>query len=158
MERLWAPWRKGYVEAGAPRGCIFCEKSDAGDDAKHHIIARGKSCFSLLNRFPYNGGHLMVAPFRHVAALDALTDEELLELMRMIRDQAALLRRRLSPDGFNIGINIGRVAGAGVADHLHVHVVPRWSGDTNFMPATADTKVISHALDEMYSRLTGAAK
>lgn len=158
MKKLWAPWRKGYVEGGAPEGCIFCAKVNARDDEKQHLLRRGKTCFSMLNKFPYNGGHLMVAPFRHVGGLDGLDAGELAELMTMVRDSVALLKRTLNPDGFNIGINLGRAAGAGVEDHVHVHVVPRWNGDTNFMPVTAGTKVISHALDEMYARLAGEEK
>jgi ATP adenylyltransferase len=109
----------------------------------------------MLNLFPYNGGHLMVAPFRHVADLDGLEDRELAGLIALVRDSISLLKRRLRPDGFNVGINLGLVAGAGVADHVHVHLVPRWSGDTNFMPVTAGTKVIPQALDAMYEVLTG---
>jgi ATP adenylyltransferase len=109
----------------------------------------------MLNLFPYNGGHLMIAPFRHVADLDGLDDRELAGLIALVRDSISLLKRTLRPDGFNVGINLGPAAGAGVADHVHVHVVPRWSGDTNFMPVTAGTKVIPQALDVMYEVLTG---
>jgi ATP adenylyltransferase len=153
MERLWAPWRGAYIERGAPDGCIFCDKPRAGDDRANHILSRSEACFSMLNRYPYNGGHLMVAPFRHVAGLDGLSPAELQGIMLLVRDSVELLRRVLSPAGFNVGINLGGEAGAGVAGHLHVHVVPRWKGDTNFMAVTGGTKVISQALDEIYARL-----
>jgi len=156
MKQLWAPWRKRYIEQGTPGGCIFCDKAKERADRKNRIVIRTATCFSMLNLFPYNGGHLMVAPFRHVADLDGLEDRELTGLIALVRDSISLLKRRLRPDGFNVGINLGLVAGAGVADHVHVHLVPRWSGDTNFMPVTAGTKVIPQALDAMYKMLTGA--
>jgi len=154
MKRIWAPWRKHYVEQGTPEGCIFCLKAAAGDDVKQHVIARGESCFSMLNRFPYNSGHLMVSPFRHLPGLGSLDVRELTEMMVMVRDSISLLDRKLGPDGFNVGINLGRAAGAGVADHVHIHIVPRWEGDTNFMLVLGETRVIPHALDEMYEKLT----
>ncbi len=156
MENLWAPWRRQYIEEGPPRGCIFCDKAAAGNDAASHIVARSETCFSMLNRFPYNGGHLMVAPFRHVSGLDGLGPRELAGLIMLVRDSIALLSERLRPDGYNVGINLGSAAGAGVVGHLHVHVVPRWNGDTNFMPVVAGAKVVPQALDEMYRLLTGA--
>lgn len=156
MEHLWAPWRSAYVGQGAPEGCIFCDKPRGGDDRVNHIVARAATCFSMLNRFPYNGGHLMVAPFRHAAGLEDLSIEELQGLIVMVRDSVALLKRALSPAGFNVGINLGSAAGAGVVGHVHVHVVPRWRGDSNFMPVTAGTKVIPQSLDEMYALLHAA--
>lgn len=153
MENIWAPWRRHYIERGAGEGCFFCDKPREGDDRKNRIVARGESCFSMLNLFPYNGGHLMAAPFRHVAGLDGLELEELTSLIVLVRDSISLLKEKLSPDGFNVGINLGSVAGAGVAGHVHIHVVPRWSGDTNFMPVVGETKVISQALDGMYELL-----
>ena len=153
MEHLWAPWRSAYIGQGAPEGCIFCDKPRGGDDRADQIISRAATCFSMLNRFPYNGGHLMVAPFRHAAGLEDLSVEELQGLIVMVRDSVALLKRVLSPAGFNVGINLGEAAGAGVAGHVHVHVVPRWQGDTNFMPVTAGTKVVPQSLDEMYGCL-----
>ena len=155
MEKLWAPWRSGYITRGAGESCIFCGKTKEKDDAKNHVVARRETCFSMLNLYPYNGGHLMAAPCRHVADLAGLDMRELTDLILLVRDSVELLRRKLSPDGFNIGVNMGKVAGAGVVDHLHVHVVPRWNGDTNFMPVIAGTKVISHSVDEMFSLLTG---
>lgn len=155
MEHIWAPWRKEYIQQGTPEGCIFCDKPRGSDDKKNHIIARAETCFSMLNLFPYNSGHLMVAPFRHVASLDDLEIDQLTGLSVLLRDSIALLKRTLDPDGFNVGINLGRVAGAGVVDHIHIHLVPRWNGDTNFMPVTAGTKVIPQSLDDMYDILTG---
>ena len=158
MERLWAPWRMAYISQGEPEGCIFCDKPAAGDDRLNHIVVRGESCFSMLNRYPYNNGHLMVAPFRHAAGLEELTSAELHQLILLVKDSVALLKTALSPAGFNVGINLGMAAGAGVAGHLHVHLVPRWEGDTNFMPVTAGTKVIPQSLDEMYALLRGGKK
>jgi ATP adenylyltransferase len=154
MKKLWAPWRKSYIEQGMPQGCIFCSKAKGRNDRKNHVLSRAETCFSMLNLFPYNGGHLMVAPFRHVADLDGLESAELTELIALVRDSIALLKRALKPDGFNVGVNLGLVAGAGVVDHVHVHVVPRWNGDTNFMPVISDTKVIPQSLDAMYETLT----
>lgn len=158
MEHLWAPWRGVYIGQGAPEGCIFCDKPRGDDDRANHIISRAENCFSMLNRFPYNGGHLMVAPFRHVAGLEDLAPGELQGLIVMVRDSVALIKCALSPEGFNVGINLGVAAGAGVAGHVHVHVVPRWQGDTNFMPVTAGTKVIPQSLDGMYALLTAGRK
>jgi ATP adenylyltransferase len=155
MKRIWAPWRKEYIEEGSPQGCIFCDKPADGDDRKNHIVKRAETCFCMLNRYPYNGGHLMVAPYRHIADLDGLEVKEITNLMVMVRDSVSLLKEKLSPDAFNIGSNIGRVAGAGITAHFHIHIVPRWNGDTNFMPVVAGTKVIPHSLDDMYGILTG---
>lgn len=157
MQHMWAPWRGAYVGKGAPAGCIFCDKP-RGSDRANHIVARAKTCFSMLNLFPYNNGHLMVAPFRHAAGLGELTPEELQGIITLVRDSVALLEEKLSPAGFNVGINLGAAAGAGVAGHLHVHVVPRWEGDTNFMPVTAETKVIPQSLDEMHALLCGGKR
>jgi ATP adenylyltransferase len=138
---LWAPWRIEYITAPKSEGCVFC------NPAPSHVIERGERCFVLLNAFPYAPGHLMVAPSRHVAELQQLEDPELLELMRLARRAVAALGAAMGPDGFNLGANLGEVAGAGIAGHLHLHVVPRWLGDTNFMPLLADTHVIPQALE-----------
>jgi ATP adenylyltransferase len=153
METVWAPWRTGYILGEKPpvpegaTGCIFCDKPGAGDDRAHLVVARARFCFVLLNLYPYNNGHLMVAPFRHVARLEHLEDRELVEMMQVARRIEPILQAKLNPDGFNIGLNLGRVAGAGIDAHLHLHMVPRWSGDANFMPVLADTKVIPQSLD-----------
>jgi ATP adenylyltransferase len=153
MEKLWAPWRMAFVELEKPTGCIFCDKPEAGDDRENLILYRGAHGFILMNLFPYNNGHLMVAPYRHTADLVGLTDEEQAELMRLTRFSLRVLEAAFGPEGYNLGMNLGRVAGAGVADHLHMHLVPRWNGDTNFMPVIAETKVLPDALYNSYDRL-----
>ncbi len=153
MDYLWAPWRMGYVSAEQPEGCIFCVKPQEHDDEANQILYRGDLVFIMLNAFPYNAGHLMVAPFRHLGDPLGMTPQESSELLYGIRIALEVLRDAFSPDGFNIGLNIGLVAGAGYADHLHVHVVPRWAGDTNFMAVTADTRVVPEALADTYRRL-----
>lgn len=156
MDHLWAPWRMGYVSAEQPEGCIFCTKPAAGDDEANQILHRGDLVFIMLNAFPYNSGHLMIAPFRHVGDPLEMEPQESSELLYGIRIAIEVLRESLSPDGFNVGMNVGRVAGAGYADHLHVHVVPRWSGDTNFMAIMADTRIVPEALADTYHRLKEA--
>jgi ATP adenylyltransferase len=142
-----------YVGRKPTRGCIFCGRQDHKRDVENLILDRGKQAFVMMNRFPYNSGHLMVAPFRHVAAIERMTPAEQAELSALVQKSVVILKRAFSPEGFNIGMNLGRVAGAGVEHHLHVHVVPRWNGDTNFMPVSAETKVISEALAQTYKRL-----
>ena len=156
MERLWAPWRMRYIEAADNAdGCIFCVKpaQDRGCDDEDYLLLRGERAFIMLNTFPYSNGHLMVSPYRHTANLDDLEDPELLDLMAMTRRGVNALKAAFRPDGFNIGINMGRVAGAGIADHVHIHIVPRWSGDTNFMAVIGDTRVIPESLEAVYCRL-----
>jgi len=153
MEHLWAPWRIRYIVGPKETGCFFCRKSQQADDATNHILIRERTCFVLLNTYPYTPGHLMVAPYKHTGELDELADTELADLMILARRSKQLLARALKPDGFNIGINLGRVAGAGVEDHLHIHIVPRWNGDTNFMPVLGDVRVLPQALDELYAEL-----
>jgi len=154
MERLWSPWRLAYV-AGASGGddvpCIFC---DAADPTRQDLIlSRGRLCYAILNLYPYNSGHLMVAPNRHIASLAATTAEEREELMRLTRHAEMALTEVYRPQGINIGINLGRPAGAGVLDHIHVHLVPRWNGDTNFMTVVGETRVLPEDLAETAKRL-----
>ncbi len=158
MERLWAFWRAEYVKVAAREdmGCIFCELPKRSDDRENLILLRGERAFVLLNRFPYNPGHLMVAPYRHVPSLEDLTPQEALEVWELTVKSMRALREAFSPHGFNIGVNVGRVAGAGFEGHVHVHVVPRWNGDTNFMPVIAETKVISESLERVYEELKAA--
>ena len=158
MDTLWAPWRLTYIKkAGAGGdGCFLCDHLAAKRDRKHLILTRGKTCYVILNRYPYNVGHLLIAPRAHKADLSELTKGELLDLMLMTRRMTALLGRVLKAQGHNIGVNLGRVSGAGVPGHLHLHVVPRWSGDTNFMPVIGATKVMPEALDTLYGRLKAA--
>lgn len=153
MELLWAPWRIRYILGEKDKGCFFCRKSQEADDVKNHVLIREHTCFALLNTYPYNAGHMMVAPYKHTGELDELADRELADLMSLTRRCRQLLARAIKPDGFNIGLNLGRAAGAGVLDHLHIHIVPRWNADTNFMPVLADTHVVPQALDEVYQTL-----
>jgi ATP adenylyltransferase len=156
MEKLWAPWRMAYLEVTAPTGCIFCEKPSAGKDERNWILHRGERAFIILNAFPYNNGHLMVAPFRHTADLESLVAEEQAEIFQLTQLSVRLLGTAYQPNGYNLGMNLGKTAGAGVADHLHMHIVPRWDGDTNFMPVVADTKVLPDSLDNTYRKLREA--
>ena len=145
---LWAPWRIEYICGPRPESCFLCEKGRGEGDPADHVIARGHTCFVLLNDFPYNSGHLMVAPYRHIADIAELTTTEQAEFMRLIIESQCVLRRLMSPDGFNVGFNIGAAAGAGVRDHVHGHLVPRWVGDTNFMPVVGDARVVPQSLDD----------
>jgi ATP adenylyltransferase len=156
MERLWAPWRLEYIQSADEQpGCVFCRAAGLGDE-EGLVIHRGELAFVLLNRYPYAGGHLMVAPFRHVAEFGDLTSEEALEIHRLAATGLGVLANVMSPQGFNLGWNLGRIAGAGVVDHVHMHVVPRWAGDTNFMPVLADVKVMPQALAETRRKLAAA--
>lgn len=157
MKILWAPWRAVYVEK--PEGnCIFCEKTRENRDEENLIVLRGQRGFIMLNRYPYNTGHLMIAPYRHVANVEDLTEEESMEIFKLLMESIKALKKAFKPDGFNVGINLGRVAGAGVEGHIHFHVVPRWLGDTNFMPVTGNTKVMPISLEEAYERIKRSIK
>lgn len=153
MERLWAPWRAEYIQMEKPAGCILCEKPREMNDAANYILYRGKKNFVIMNKYPYNPGHLMVAPYRHIASPEGLEDDELSEHSEIVRRCLGVLRQAFSPQGFNLGMNLGKVSGAGIDEHMHTHIVPRWQGDTNFMPLLADVKVISESMAEIYNRL-----
>ena len=153
MEYIWAPWRVEYIRMERPEECILCEKPKQDNDAPNYILYRGDKNFVIMNSYPYTIGHLMISPYRHVAKLEELTDEELHEHFQIVSRSIKLLRQVFNPDGFNIGINTGKVAGAGIDDHIHTHIVPRWQGDTNFMPVISNTKVIPEALAETYKML-----
>ncbi|RKZ27993.1 HIT family hydrolase [bacterium] len=156
MEKLWAPWRMKYITSGTMDGdeCFLCEKQKNPDeDRENYVLYRGKRCYALLNTFPYNNGHLLIAPYRHIGDFLELTDEELLEMMKISQMTIDAIEKSMGAQGFNIGFNLGRVAGAGRADHIHLHIVPRWNGDTNFMPILAETKVLSEALEETYEKI-----
>jgi len=155
VERLWSPWRMEYIEAAKddPDGCIFCDLPAKGDDAATLILSRGERAFVLMNSFPYNPGHLMVAPFRHAGDFEELHDDELADIDALLKRSLRALREEMEPQGFNIGMNLGRVAGAGIPDHVHWHVVPRWNGDTNFMPVVGQTRVLPELLEETYRKL-----
>ena len=156
MEQLWAPWRLEYIKrADDEPGCIFCAAAEADDEAAL-VVRRGGKAFVLLNKFPYASGHVMVAPYRHVGDFGELTGDEALEIHRLAQQTLAALAAVYSPQGYNLGWNLGRIAGAGVVDHVHEHVVPRWGGDTNFMPVLADVKVLPEHLLETRRRLAEA--
>jgi ATP adenylyltransferase len=158
MESLHAPWRIEYILAPKParEESLFTRLAQAADDEAHYIIARQRSCFALLNTYPYTGGHLMVVPYKQAADLNGLTDEETTDLLRLTRRCVNALTRVMKPNGFNIGLNLGQVAGAGILGHLHLHIVPRWQGDTNFMPVLAGTTVVPQALRELAAQLRAA--
>jgi ATP adenylyltransferase len=153
MKAIWAPWRIEYIQMEKPRGCILCDKPREDRDEANHILYRGKYNFVMMNNYPYNPGHLMIAVYRHAAGLDDLNAEELQEHGEIITLCIRKLREVFKPMGFNIGTNMGRIAGAGIEDHVHTHIVPRWSGDTNFMPVIGDTRVIPEAVAATYRRL-----
>ncbi len=155
MEHIWAPWRMGYIQSEKPAGCVLCEAPARHKDTECYILFRGEKNFVMMNSYPYNLGHLMVVPYRHIASLEGLTDEERHEHIDIVSRSLGVLRRVFGPAGFNLGTNIGRIAGAGIEDHIHTHVVPRWQGDTNFMPVISDVRVIPEALAETYRKLKG---
>lgn len=154
---LWAPWRIEYIQNTLKNEeCIFCEKSKEKDDQKNLIVHRGETGFVIMNRYPYNNGHLMVVPYQHTCIFSSLSSTEKIELFNLLQSSLDILKEVMKPQGFNIGMNLGRLAGAGIAEHLHFHVVPRWGGDTNFMPIVGHTKVISEALEKTWAHLKEA--
>ncbi|MDA3792276.1 MAG: HIT domain-containing protein [Elusimicrobia bacterium] len=150
---LWAPWRVEYITKSNDMDCIFCFKPSENQDKKNHIIFRGEKVFAMLNKYPYNNGHIMVSSYTHKANLTDLTDEELKELMSVVVFYTKKIKSLMQPDGFNVGMNIGKTAGAGFDEHIHMHIVPRWEGDTNFMPVIGRQEVISESLDSVYDKL-----
>ena len=159
MESLHAPWRIQYILAPkpAPAGvAIFTRIAQSNDDVANYVLVRERRCYAVLNAFPYNGGHLMVVPYKQVPDFDGLTDDEMLGLLQLMRRCQQALTAVMKPDGFNLGVNLGRCAGAGILEHLHIHVVPRWNGDTNFMPVLAGTTVLPEALTELAAKLRAA--
>ena len=160
METLWSPWRHEYINASGAenpnRSCLFCfAKKDPAQDESNLVVARGDENFVMLNRYPYTGGHLMIVPYAHVASLSDASKAATDEMMDLAKRCETALREVYKPEGFNVGMNLGRVAGAGVADHIHLHLVPRWGGDTNFMTAVADTRVLPEDLALTYRKLHG---
>lgn len=153
MKVLWAPWRMTYIAGDREQGCLLCSKLRGRNDRGNLILYRSSQSFIILNRYPYSSGHLMVAPNRHVASLDELNEGEMVGLMALLKQSALILKSALKPDGFNVGMNIGRAAGAGIEDHIHFHIVPRWNGDTNFMPVLFETKVMPEYLEKTYEKL-----
>ncbi len=153
-EKLWAPWRMAYIKNfKKQKGCLFCRASKSKKDKKNLIIYRSAHSFAMLNLYPYNNGHILVSPFRHVKTIELLSEAETLDLMETVKYVKSRLDKVLRPGGFNIGINVGRCAGAGIDKHMHVHVVPRWNGDVNFMPVISKTKIISQSLQALYGEL-----
>ena len=153
MDKLWAPWRMEYILSEKEEGCIFCDKSQATDDRENLVLFRGERAFILMNLFPYNNGHLMLAPYEHVDSLEKLSLDTLTEVMALSQQTMTILRKNIRAEGFNLGVNQGKIAGAGIAEHLHFHIVPRWPGDTNFMPVTGHTKVMVQGLTETFDSL-----
>ncbi len=152
---LWAPWRLGYVRTIPQKGCFLCRafRTRIEEDEKNFLLYRGKYNFVILNIFPYNNGHTMVVPIRHIKNLESLSHQEEKEFMFLIRSSVTILKKTLHPQGFNIGINLGRAAGAGLKNHIHVHIVPRWIGDTNFVPVVCKLKIISQSMEQLYRLL-----
>ena len=155
MELIWAPWRMEYIRMDKSGGCILCEKPREDTDEANYILHRAVNNFIMLNSYPYNPGHLLVASYRHIGSLEALTEEERNEHFEMVSRSIRVLRGAFNPGGFNIGANMGKVAGTGIDDHFHSHIVPRWQGDTNYVPVLADVRVVPQALAETYEILKG---
>ncbi len=156
MKKLWAPWRARYILGPKEKGCLLCRISGENKDEENYVLWRGELGYIMLNLYPYNAGHLMIVPYRHEKNLENLDDRESGEVMRLAQMSIRALKGSLRPQGFNLGMNLGSIAGAGIEEHIHLHVVPRWRGDTNFMPVSASTKVISQALEETYRDLKDA--
>ncbi|NQT71870.1 MAG: HIT domain-containing protein [Chloroflexi bacterium] len=155
MEFMWAPWRIEYILGEKDEDCIFCYKPKEDKDRENLLLFRGERNLVMLNKYPYNPGHIMVAPYKHVSSLDALDDEDLLEHFKLVSRCVEMMKEEMNPEGFNIGINLGKVAGAGIEEHIHTHIVPRWNGDTNFMPVFSDMRVVPEALEATYDKLVG---
>jgi ATP adenylyltransferase len=155
MEIKWTPWRGAYIKGGAEaeEGCVLCNVYQAGDDRAKLVLYRGRRAFVMMNLYPYNPGHLMIVPFEHTADFAGLESATACEIMRLSQQCAAILQAEMQPHGFNLGMNLGRVSGAGVDQHLHLHIVPRWNGDTNFMPLIGGVKLIPESLDDTYAAL-----
>jgi len=155
MKHIWAPWRIEYVRAEKPVGCILCAKPGENKDAGNYILYRGKKNFIMLNTYPYNPGHLLIAPYRHIGTPEELSVAERNEHFELVSRSITVLKLAFQPAGFNIGANLGRVAGAGIEDHFHSHIVPRWQGDTNYIPVLADIRIVPQALADTYQTLAG---
>jgi ATP adenylyltransferase len=158
MKKIWAPWRSNFIYNRKRKGCIFCVSKDRKSEKESYIIKKTQYSFSMLNIYPYNNGHIMVSPKRHTGKLSELSRAELIDLMLLLNETTSLIDNALKPDGYNIGINVGDAAGAGYPGHIHIHIVPRWKGDTNFMPVLAEVKIISESLDSLYKRLKKACR
>ena len=155
MKPIWAPWRIEYILSKKPPGCVLCKKPAEDNDDINHILYRGEKNFIMLNLYPYNPAHLMITPYRHISRIEELTDEELREHFALVRNGVKLLKQAINPGGFNIGMNLGKTAGAGIEEHIHSHIVPRWDGDNNFMPVISGERVMPEALTDTYEKLKG---
>ena len=153
MKRLWTPWRFKYITSSSEEKCIFCAACESNDDAGRGLLYRGKSCIILLNRYPYSNGHLMIAPTLHHSSPEESDSEVIIELFSLMKTTMGILRSEYNPDGINVGMNIGSAAGAGISDHYHLHILPRWNGDTNFMTTVSETRLIPQTLENSYSQL-----
>ena len=153
MKRIWAPWRIEYIQGEREEGCVFCNAVAEPEELARLVVYKGKLSIVMLNKYPYIGGHLLIAPRKHVGELSDLEDREQLDLLRLTVQSVEALKRAMRPHGFNIGINIGEIAGAGIPDHIHVHVVPRWAGDTNFIPVFSEARVINEHLTKTWEKL-----
>jgi ATP adenylyltransferase len=158
MKRLWAPWRIEYIVGPKENECLFCRVLNESKDRENLVLLRGERCFCMLNRYPYNSGHLLIVPASHCRHLADLPENEIAETIRMAQQMERLLARTMRPEGLNLGFNVGRTAGAGIEEHLHLHLVPRWDGDTNFMVVLDDTRVVVQALEDTYDYLAKALK
>jgi ATP adenylyltransferase len=157
MKNLWAPWREDYVKnVDKLKGCFLCNCLKTKSELKNLIVYKGKHSFIVLNRYPYNNGHLMIAPFKHIGNIEDLSEDEAKEIFLLGRKIIPILKEVYNAQGFNVGLNLGRCAGAGVVDHLHLHIVPRWEGDTNYMPVVGATKIIPESIEESYKRIKSA--
>ncbi len=156
LNHLWSPWRMTYIQNDKEEGCVFCDALGQIDGAKNLVVYRGQMAFVILNRYPYTSGHLMIVPYKHTASLLELTSETLSELMVLATKSIQMLSGEYHPQGYNLGMNLGEVAGAGIVEHIHMHIVPRWGGDTNFMSTTAATRVLPEALEDTYLRIVKA--
>lgn len=153
MKRLWAPWRMEYILGDKTAGCVFCTELKEDHDRKNYILYRGAKAFVIMNIYPYNNGHVMVIPYKHVETLEELPDSTLKEMMVLTKECCTILREAMNPQGFNVGVNVGAAAGAGIKEHLHIHIVPRWNGDTNFMSVMDDLRVMPQHLKETFDIL-----
>ncbi|TRM78506.1 HIT family hydrolase [Sulfolobus sp. B5] len=161
MDVLWAPWRSKYVSEaskGSKEDCLFCRVNKENKDERNYVVYTGKYAFVMLNAFPYNTAHVMIAPYRHISTIELMVSEEALDMFDLANIVIKAIRNAYNPDGFNIGFNIGRVAGAGIESHLHMHIVPRWNGDSNFMPIISNTKVIPESLDDTFKKISSSIK
>tara|TARA_B100000700_G_scaffold330905_1_gene459913 strand:- start:103 stop:591 length:489 start_codon:yes stop_codon:yes gene_type:complete len=153
MDRLWAPWRLEYIKGPKEEGCVFCNRTQSSNDKESLILYRGRFCFVIINLYPYNNGHLMIVPYKHESDLLKVDLKTKMEILTLVDKTIKILTTQFNPNGFNFGANIGKAGGAGIADHIHYHLVPRWNGDTNFMPIISETKILVQSLNEIYDQL-----